>query len=54
MFGISPAFVVYSYTVWDILVLVPDPTPTAAWIVFSIIFPFIILEVIYVPDEVWG
>ena len=36
MFGISPAFVVYSYTVWDILVSVPDPKPTPAQIAFSI------------------
>ena len=33
MFGISPAFVVYSY----ILVSVLDPKPTPAWIAFSII-----------------
>ena len=36
MFGISPAFIVYSYTVWDILVLVPDPKLTPVQIAFSI------------------
>ena len=34
------------------LVSVPDPKPTLAWITFSIVC--IILEVIYVLDEVWG
>ena len=33
-------------------VLVPDPTPTPAWIAFSI--PRVIVEAIYAPDEVWG
>ena len=36
----------------SILVSVPDPKPTPARITFSI--TRIILEVIYVPDEVWG
>ena len=35
-----------------ILVSVPDPKPTPARIAFS--FPRVILEAIYVPDEVWG
>ena len=36
------------------VVLVPDPKPTPARITFSIIFPHVILEAIYAPDEVWG
>ena len=61
---------------WGIVVSVPDPKPTPAWIAFSIarlfgsakclassrnagyiyqtIFPRVILEAIYTPDEVWG
>ena len=35
-----------------IVVLVPDPKPTPAWIAFSIVCT--ILEAIYAPDEVWG
>ena len=39
-------------SVWDTLVLVPDPKPTPAWITFS--FPHVTLEGIYAPDDVWG
>jgi len=35
-----------------VLVSVPDPKPTPAWIAFSI--TYVILEAIYAPDEVWG
>ena len=35
-----------------ILVLVPDPIPTPVRITFSI--SHVILEVMYVLDEVWG
>ena len=36
----------------DTSISVPDPKPTPARIAFSIVC--VILEVIYVPDEVWG
>ena len=38
------------------LVSVPDPKPIPARIAFSIahVFPYVILEAIYAPDEVWG
>ena len=36
-----------------ILVLVPEPKPTSAWITFSITHS-VILEAIYTPDEVGG
>ena len=34
------------------IVLVPDPKPNPACMAFSIVR--VILEVIYMPDEVWG
>jgi len=39
----------------EALVLVPDPKPTPVRIAFSItrIFSHVILEAIYMPDEVW-
>ena len=40
----------------EALVSVPDPKPTPVQIAFSImhIFPCVILEAIYLQDEVWG
>ena len=46
----------YNHPASHCLVSVPDPKPTPAWIAFSIacVFPRVILEAIYAPDEVWG
>ena len=48
----SAFFYLVMWKAWSELVSVPDPKPTPAWIVFSIVLS-VILEVIYTPDEVW-
>ena len=47
---------ILDYQLDHLLVSVPDPKPTPARIAFSIasVFPHVILEAIYAPDEVWG